>query len=317
MPPTAATKPGSPAIGANPSATDAAEAGRRASRSILEGLIAGHRDERVRERDGLRAELGSDEARALAIAASAIDEGKVGEVARRYESANENGLFRALGTLERLQAREVLGDEPEPEETGPEGVEADPSGADEPAGKTLELGEAPVVVGPSPVPEALTKRIDASIRPSSKGEGLAHARPSSPLPNEAKDRAEARRSSVLPNEAKDSGDRGAWGGSSVLPNEAKDRAEALRSTSLPNEANGRDDRVDRAGTAALPNEANGPEWVARVVPTLASSATANPPGGGTTPPARRCVAGKAGSRRRKAEIRRQQAERRRRKVETR
>ena len=90
-PPTVASKPSSPAPGSDPGVIDAAEAGRRASRAVLAGLIAGHRAERVREVEALAAEIGSEEARALAIAAAGIDAGTVGQVARRYESANENG----------------------------------------------------------------------------------------------------------------------------------------------------------------------------------------------------------------------------------
>ena len=250
-PPTAAPKPASPAPGADPSAIDAAEAGRRASRAVLAGLIAGHRAERVRERDGLRAELGSDEARALAIAAAGIDEGKVGEVARRYESANENGLFRVLGKLERLQAQAMDSLPNEANDRAPAPlIPARCAGNED---RHLEASE-PVPISSSAhhlqqIPESLT-----------------------PLPNEANGHGVAREPGSLPNEptvrGRDPLVRSRCAGNEDRHLEASEpvpisgsahhlRHVAETATLLPNEAN---DLGATRGTCSLPNEPNLPGW---------------------------------------------------------
>ena len=275
-----ASKPADPSSETNPSPIDAAEAGRRASREVLAGLIAGHRAERVRERDRLVGELGSGEARELEIAASAIDAGEVGRVARRYESASENGLFRALGKLERLQAR---------------AVDALPNEAND---------RTPGILVPTRRDGDGDGHLEASV-PVPIFSSAHHLRyapaATAPLPNEAKDRVEVQGSVDLPNEPKVSEGGVARGGSAVLPNEANDR----------------DDRDDRAGPAALPNEANDLGGAARAVPTPASSAMTDAAGVGRTPGTRPRIVGKAETRRRKAESRRRKARSRKRKAGTR
>ena len=185
-PPTETPKPSSPAPGADPGVIDAAEAGRRASRAVLAGLITGHRAERVREVEALTAEIESEEARALAIAAAGIDSGAIGQVARRYESASENGLFRTLGKLERLQAREPLGDDREPEAgpdaTDPDVVDSEASEADEAAREALDIGPAPVVIGPSGAPKTPCREIGCANDAALAGRGTGRRKPARTAP---------------------------------------------------------------------------------------------------------------------------------------